>query len=62
MFYVSLTDGNGKTAAYEAFGSCTYENENGFKLYLPSEIFPAGTNADVKIIAKNGDGFYEIGG
>ena len=62
VLYVSLTDGNGKTAVYEALTICTYENENGFKLYLPSEIFPAGTNADVKIIAKNGDGFYEIGG
>lgn len=62
VFYVSLTGENGKTAVYEAYSICTYENEYGFKIYLPSDKFPADSNAEIKIIVKNGDDYYEIGG
>ena len=62
VFYVSLTDSEGKTAFYEAYNICTDECECGFKVYLPAERFSAGTKTEVKIIAKNGDDFYEIGG
>ena len=61
-FYVSVTDDKGNTDVYEAFSICEDEGGCGFKLYLPSEEFPADSNADIKVIAKNGDGFYEIGG
>lgn len=60
-FYVSVTDSQGKTRIYEAFSTCTDNSDYAFTAYLPSKDFPAGSKADIKIIAKNDNGYYEIG-
>ena len=61
-FYVSVTDPQGKNSVYQAYNICTDKSDYGFKIYLPSDVFPAGTKADIKIIAKTDSGYYEIGG
>ncbi len=61
-FYVSVTDAQGKSSVYEAYSICTDESEYAFKAYLPSEVIPADSNAEINIIVKNNDSYYNIGG
>lgn len=61
-FYISVTDSQEKNAVYEAYSTSTDESEYAFTAYLPSEAFPADSEADIKIIAKINSGYYEIGG
>lgn len=61
-FYISVTDSKGDTAVYEAYSTVTDESDYAFTAYLPSEVLPAGSTAEIKIIADINSGYYEIGG
>ena len=59
-FSVLVKDAQGKTAVYEAYSICTDESDFGFRAYLPADAFPADSDAEIKVIAKTDDMYYEI--
>ena len=60
--YVSVTDADGKTAAYECYGlTCDEDGKTAFAAYTHADEYAAQQELDISVIIQKGDEFIELG-